>query len=745
MSKKVIKNLGNADGVSTKEILDLCKHKKIQCYAYDVNGRILAKFIPKKRNRNYASIYFIAYNNHIYPLKGKLRKQKVEYDTYEIIEDSYKKLNELLNAGYLPLEVKATCNNPDKLGVHVVSFIHNRVKYIENDEYEKCLEILTKFNLQSKIHDFVRIFHLGSIIETAYNEEYNANSFWPNNIEFVKGGYTNFYENDFEESNITTIDKNKCYSYALMKLPFLIKTDYRQSTIRKIDEPMTPNLEIVDHYLYIVAPKYSSVLMPDVNCYAGYELKFYYEQGLEFNVLEEMTTEKIDNYFSQMVKDVYEKEPENAKHIINIMIGKMEIDNPMQERFKIDNIYNKEEIKLTNGYAVPINDDYFFNATHTQKFNLYTRKPISIQVKDYARRILYNKMVDMKLKPEQVVQIKTDSISFLGSIEQLDKPPTKLLYGWKLEEFKKINKVYRSKGDASFYQATFYKNNHLFNCYAGAGKTYSILNDLIPKFESYRVLTPSHSTLKEYKKKNMVACVSQTYEYSHDLPKEENIIFDEGFLLDRKGNDLLYKLVLLGKNVYLYGDDKQLLPVNEPQHFNSEHYMKYIYGDNIHEMDTNFRNNFTKEYYDSIINNEINIYQEVRNKRTKKWQDAEKIICYRNKTIDEYNNKYLEKVGQDDMFYVGAYLRCITNKLFKFGVYNNFYLTIVNVDGENVEFDNGLILSKTQTEAFFKLGYAITLYGAQGKSFKSFYYPEEDMKFIKPRSAYTLISRIKNK
>ena len=755
MSKKTINNLGNKEGVSTDEIIELCKQRNIQCIAYDVNGRVLSSYYPVERNKDFGSIYYIAYNNHIYPLKAKMVKTNIKFSEIKMIDDGYKKLNEILNNGFLPLDIKATYTDSTCGGVRITSFIHNNIKYIDNDEYEECFEILKMFGLEKEIHDFVRVYHLGTIIETKYCIEDNKNiyptkSFWPNHNNFVKGGYSNNYveNSDFDEKDITTTDKNKAYSYALSKLPFLIKLDYRQNKITKINKKMSKDIEITDHYLYVIDPKQSSILIPDANCYAGYELKFYHKQGLDFKIIEEMTTTKQHNYFPQMIRNIYDniKDTKTAKNIINILIGKMEIDNQLDERLTIDNIYNKEEIKHTEGFKFKINDDYFFNATTKNKFNLYTRKPINIQIKDCARRMVYEKMVKMNLTPDKVVQIKTDSISFFGSVKDLDKEPTTQLYGWKLEEYKPIKKHRKTKkSDVSFYQKTQATNNKLFNCYAGAGKTYVNINYTIPSLDSYRVLTPSHSTLQEYREGKMNACVSQCYDYGQPLPEEENIIFDECFLLDRKGNDLLYKLFLLGKNIYMYGDDKQLLPVCEDSHFNSPQYLQYVFGKNINKMDTNYRNTFTKEYYDLIIENKLDVNKEVIKHRTDNWYDAEKIICYRNSTIDKYNKMYLDRIGEDDMFFKGAYLRCITNKLFKSEIYNNFYVTIKSIDGDEITFCNGMKLSKAYVEKYFKLGYAITLYGAQGKSFSSYYYPDEDMSFMTPKRAYTIISRIKNK
>ena len=98
----------------------------------------------------------------------------------------------------------------------------------------------------------------------------------------------------------------------------------------------------------------------------------------------------------------------------------------------------------------------------------------------------------------------------------------------------------------------------------------------------------------------------------------------------------------------------------------------------------------------------------------------------------------------------GLKIICKSNKLRHLNIYNNFMLTIVESDDEseiltikdrNTEYK----ITYKQYEAFFKPSYARTLYNCQGKSLeKGYYVATESLKFFnKGRSAYTIISRIK--
>jgi hypothetical protein len=762
MSAKTIDKIGDEDGVSVIEIIDFCIKKKAKCIAYDINGKVLMKTIPLIRNRNLSPVYFQAYNNHLYALTGPLKMKKTaDFDKIEIVKNGMLEVKNFLDSGFLPTHLKATCDDDGKQ-LCIYSFIHNRVKYIDNDEYETCLKYLKIFKLEDNIYDIIRIRNLGALIEKGYNFDknedgtktyYKSKTFWPTAGNFIKGGYTHSTYDEFDkakDAKIITKDKNKCYSYALATLKYLIHFDYRQNVIKVINKKYDGKYNITGHYLYVIQPEQSTILLPDVNVYTGKTLIYAHKQGVKFTILEEMTTLMEDNYMTDMIIDIYDKIPKaHAKEIVNVFIGTMEAKSNVRQHLKVDNIYSKTENENIDGYSFSINDKYSLNTTVSERFSIYNRKPINIQIKDSARINLYEAMLELKLTNDDVIQVKTDSFSYYDNGVK-DTLETGTIDGWKNEIFKPLIKTHKyCKELLSFYphKDEMGENNKLYNCYAGTGKTYKNLNEDIPKLqangETFKIITPSHSTLEEYRTAKLPCQVSQYYEYTNDMPEEDNIIFDEVGLLDKKGNDLMCKLFLKGKKITAYGDFKQLKPVMENEHFNSKQYIMLLFGENIEEMNINRRNTFSIEYYDQLINNEINLQDEVI-KHSIEHDKAEKVICYRKRTVEKYNKKYLKSIGQKDMFYVGANLRCITNKLNRYNVYNNFYLTIQSIDKDNIVcFGNGLYLSKDRVKMCFKLGHAITLYGAQGKSFKSFHYPKDDYDLLTPRRVYTLISRLK--
>jgi len=81
-------------------------------------------------------------------------------------------------------------------------------------------------------------------------------------------------------------------------------------------------------------------------------------------------------------------------------------------------------------------------------------------------------------------------------------------------------------------------------------------------------------------------------------------------------------------------------------------------------------------------------------------------------------------------------------------IYNKHSFTIENKINDETYIINDTInkfyISKRSLLKYFKLGYCITLYASQGKTFKYFHYVNEDIKaLIKKGALYTLISRLK--
>jgi len=763
LSKKYIDSLGDENGVSTNEIKEFCIKYTINLIAYDVNGNVIAKYIPfrpKGKKHNHPSLIYIAHNNHLYPLKNKYL-HSIKSKKNVVVENATKKMIEFIKQKQEPSNIKVMqsldVQNPDRM---IKSFQIGSTTYLENDEYDKCYNILKSFGIEEQIHPFISLKNIGSIIERLYSANYNnggtIESFFPQFSKFIKGG---FNYNSIRESydDCVTIDKNKCYSYCLRNLPFLISLDYRQSKIIEHNKYLS-HKDITKHHLYIVKPKKSSILIPDTNAYSGDHLLFCLQQGLEIYCLEEITTEKHENYLSKLVHDIFQKvDKKDAKFILNVFIGKFERQQE-EKNFVVTKLCNEEESKTVSGYKTKIGDTgYYLIESEETSYHITNRKPISIQIKDFSRVVLYNKMIELNIKQEDIIKIKTDSISFIDKDDIMRKINLNDSYmGWKQEEFeppKTGNNALYKNGDLSFKLDKILHGDQItkyYNCYAGVGKTYHIINKLIPKLDDYIVLTPSHSTLLEYRTNNFNCDVIQKYEYSKTIPKENNIIVDECFLCSKKAHDIIYKCIISGKNVFIFGDDKQLLPPRESEQFSNKFFYNAFFKKHK-QLKTNRRNDFTIDYYNELINDKYNNYKLVKEHEEKDYKKADTIICYRNDTRQKYNKLMLKHLGFKDKFQVGVKLICKTNDLRQKDIYNNFEFVIKKITKKQDDIvytlDKDVTITHKQLDKYFVPAYAKTAYGVQGKSLKSYHYAKEDKFFLKDnnRLSYTIISRIKTK
>ena len=750
-----LESLEDEEGVTVDELIKYCENNDIPIMLYCITGELIYDSKTTKSKEvlekyNHKTLVAIAYNNHIYEVDGKKPIREVINDyKIEIIPNAKEKIIELIDKKIIPGNVNFSCL-ADKSKISVVSFTANKKRYIANKEYAICLELLKKFGLEKYIYDGITIKNLGPIIEKKYLKT-NINSFWPDEINISKGGFLYKTDSEINDGETKTIDKVKAYTYSITELSYLIVCDWRTAEITK-----NPT-EIIDHYLYIAKPKKSSILLPNTNMYTGLHLNEC-KKYVEFEVLEEITTDTTKNYYKDMVTDM--KKHMNMgmiKDIINVLIGKGETKTRNGIEFVYKGILNRDEEKLNDDYAIKLNNKYSISFdTREYVKNIYNRKPIAIQVKDACRLLLFEKMKQMKLTDEDIVQVKTDSITFYGDLpKDLDKDD---ITAWKQEEFKPLKNVpiVRENKQISFFidspNKEIQRDIHL--CYAGAGKTTYVINKRIPKInkESSIVTTPSHSSMEEYKTTDINHAVIQKYTLSNTIIEAKHIILDEIGFIDRKGHDLLYKLMLLGRSYEAYGDFNQLPPVKDTERFDTPQYLQYMFNKQCNILTENHRNTFTKKYYDSLILKQKNLPDEVKKYSTEKPEDAEIIICYYNRTIRKYNKIILKKLGKK-WGQVGTRYICRSNGLLEsHGIYNHKIVNIVEKFKDENEImtyklsDNSCV-NKKQLEKHFNLGYAITVYGIQGKTINSYYWAQEDNKVFCRRHggriAYTIISRLK--
>ena len=756
---KKIDSMGDESGVTTNEMNDFCKKYNIKMLMYNIGGEIISSFYPKIKNKSYKSLVGIAYNNHFYPVKNTILNSVSIPSEIKIKLNLNIEFDKLLKKRILPSNIKLIKIKDTKNEFDILTFNHDKKQYIRNSEYDICLDILDKFGLKDKITPFTNLHNISNVIEKLYSTS-NINSFFI--VNYSKGGFNYFNKKiDMDDyDDFITIDHNKCYSNCLHDLEFLISVDMRQAKFIKFDS--NPEF-VIEHYLYIAKPKKSSLLLPHTNIYSGKHLLFCTQEGLEFDVTEELATIKHDNFYTQMVSDMFKNiDAKYIKDIVNIMIGNFESKYKINQSIEVEKICNFQERMTNEGFYYKYKEDTFFKLKSVESIsNIYNRCPIAILIKDLARMKLYNKINSLKLSNNDLIAIETDSISFINQGQKLNLD-TNNWRGWKqiVKPLKWFNEKRKTYSNYAFDEVITFElpnkinNNKLYNCYAGSGKTYTILNDIIPKIENsdYIIITPCHNAAKEYYKRKLNCKVIQTFKYQNNIPKETYIIIDEIGLCDREGNNFIYKCFLMGKTIYSFGDYRQLLPIYEKKHFDSINYLNHIYSEII-DIRTNYRNQFTIEYYDELIKCDYkdSLSIEIKKYNSDDYTKADIIICITIKQKDIYN-KLMSKHLKKTIYDIGCKIVCVTNNLRSKEIYNNFDFIIKDIQTIGNELfyilddgvtDKYITVNYEELTNNFELGYAITLFKAQGQEYKSFFMPECEFKYINGRSAYTLISRLK--
>ncbi len=745
LSKKVIDKLGDDNGVSTAELKQLCESYNIPMHIFDVSHTCIERFIPNKKTKSYKALNLLINSNHIYEIKNNaLVSKKPDMNRIIYAQDLNAILVNSLNSMRYPDFISIAQDTKEMNAI----MIGNNT-YTNNPHYSDMYDLLKSYGLQSQIRFSTTPVNVGKIIEKLYTKDSVA-SFWPGCAKPI-GGYT--YSNKDaipeNEDDIVTSDKCKCYSYILKYLSYLIKVDYRVCKRVPVDEP------IREHYLYSVKPYESTILMPTASVYTGRLLMECDKEGVKYDIIDAIETTTVENIYGEMIEDLYNKSPKHAKDIMNTLIGQFDRTPSVRSMLKFNKICNADELQRSdNVFSQKIEgtDYYMVFKYDAQKSlpDIMTKKPINIQIKDGSRILMYRKIKELKLRRDEIIQVKTDSITFNNERLKHKLESSYEFDDWKLETYCPINAAPpKMKNLYKFEHPIFRPGQHteLITGDAGNGKTYHIINKLIPTLRNYIVLTPTHAALKEYRNNNLSCDVIQKYsnKYATEIPEARQIIIDEIGLVTNDDWGLIIKLIADGRDVYAFGDFTQLLPFNSEQQINeNELFINSIFN-KFSILDQNYRNNFSKEYYRALKNNPNKTFlQDEVHKHEVPEAEAEYIITYRKTTRDQYNQKALDRLGLEADS-VGARVICHSNDLREHEIYNKFQFIITKSDDEHIELDDKIKITKNQFQNNFRPAYAVNIHQLQGASIKSYYYAREDDYFIDNRSAYTIISRIKNK
>lgn len=764
--------------ITVKRFQGFMEKNFISYNIYDVKGNLKATHTTDK-HQSIGTLSMIVYNNHVYPI-GNLSPvyAKSTYTKIEVVDNITDKLIRLIKKGIVPKKIKVsnTRQVTDLDDIPIRSYIHNKVKYIGNPEYKRCLEIAKCLgpNFEELITDETTVADLPKIIMRA-TECKTSLSFMPDGAAYRSPACLWKTQKPIRVDDVTTIDKNKCYSYILSNIQCLIVFDYRRDPINdlRINGEGVSTYQFIDTHLYLATPEAWSILLPCTKLYTGSFLRRCAERGFKFTVAEELVTRVEHSPYPRVIGMMQEMIQNNLltweefKFIINVTIGKMESTCKKSVVKCFSGIFETEAANHQPSCLAKLTKDYSLGFDVEEKYiNVRNRFPTSIQVKDEARMMIYDKIVELGLSDSDIVQINTDSISYYGTLPK-DLDPVNFA-SWKQSKFNEIyvnSEVYDIDCSAlKPYPISSRAKRILHMKYAGAGKTHEIVNKLVPRLikqnKSYIVLTPTHRTLEEYKRHGINCDVIQTYVFSGEIPTEDYVIVDEIGFLGPECHDVLYKIAFDGKHLECYGDFSQLAPPGTDGTYDQLHYLEYFFTE-IDRTFTNHRNGFTTDYYDSLINSDDTkwLISEVNSYSTPSYKDAERVICYRHSTCAKYNEKMLKHLGFERRYDRGALIMCTNNKLLEHGICNRMEFIVRNVDYDDngyIDLDGEVTLKEINTntkytipaKAFmrgkFESAYAINVHQIQGSTMDSYHWAKEDNAYISGRVAYVVISRLRS-
>lgn len=756
---------------------------KIKSKFFDIDGYCIFEQSIKSSNK-YACINAVIHNNHIYPIAksskilNKLEKKiyKIDKENKNVVVEEIKQEhnNKLIN--FIKQGIMPTIINENH-------FIINDMNYILNEDYTNSQKVYKMFSINrppNRGNCFTFMDDLISILE-----KNTVKSYFPYKFKDKGLGFSNFENvSDIDLNNILALDANKAFSYALSSLGYLPTIDIMTNKFYKYD-----GQEIKEDLLYIVETDEPSGYFPDNYSFIwGWyilrikEIETIRNDKIKYNITEFITCKKNLNYYSYIIprlfNEVKDDEPlkKFIKLAVNVHIGKFQkiigekkvkpnlkkIDFSIMSNEHIENI-DKLNVDTTNLIKERIDDNYSLCYKAVEQYEVFTHNnlPLSYAVIQKARLNIINKLVELNYNSDDVIQIKTDAIYLNNKDNKYSCKFDNNFGGWKelkptIDDFKYFSFVPNSR--LSFSEP-FITNKFSFcsNALAGGGKTYSIINNLLPSINDYVIMSPFHLPLMEYRCKNIKSNTISHYMFLNKIPDEKNIIIDEfGLMNNNEWNYILQLLYKCDKNIYLYGDNKQLQPVNDNSinnFFLESHSVKYTTEWNNH------RNNFKTEDYEEMIekNNDI----EYATKLIKKYcssdiNDKDTVfISYRNeKTRKEINKIIMEKnnfVMNENEISVGVKLINKTNNLSISGttIYNKHQFIVIenNNDGVIIQDAENNKIQATRKEIIdnMDLAFCLTLYCVQGQTIPKIHFVDTDIDMLckVPNALYTLISRIK--
>ena len=810
-------------------------------------------------------------DNHLYVVKSMkhknhlTRKSIKNYDNAIIKNVLSVEPLKLLNSLILGFDLDSNTNE-----IKYLMYDNDKELFTNYDDIKITSKFIKKLGYDKRI-----LFSNPNNFINKIIDKYNINTFsiFPYRINNDVLLYKNneIIQNEKDET-LLNIDKNKCFSNALLDCPFIPIFNVFTNIKRNYE----PNELIKDHNLYFIEVHEPNEIYFNNGYRFGYflnkvggfkhiKIKYVFEcdilkdtQGNNQKLFPSTHQSNDDislgcndnniiNPYGVMINDLYgiaetKEEINFIKDSVNKYIGKMmnpekqkitykenlkcsnindlklmfkndmdklytgeldeiQIDEKLDENLSYDDVLKIMTLRNDIGYIEDTqNKNMVWHWTLKEKNNIYVgqdNKPLHILIRDIAQLYILNMINTLQLKKEDIIEINTDCIYIKNcndyDLTKINNNPNdfkawKLIKGYKKEQLQNFTlKLNENEPDETKYFYELNENQYNFNLeYAGGGKTYRIKEQIKNEIKknnkySYIILSSFNDFITEYRKDGLNAYTIAHYIYHNKTIKEKNIYVDEFGICSI--NEILYMFRHQNKKFWIYGDNKQLVPVKSSKV--NVNFLKHIAYD-YNTKWTNKRNTFSKEFYDELINEKdtqeikrclisdahhkiddnflgcMNNVNKIVNTYNTPIFEADKIIAFYNDTVDKYNNLMLKKLNKqfnentididipiintENNLSVKIYNKEETEK-----IYNRHSFKIISKDeikNEYVIFDeiNKYVVNKETLLKYFKLGYCITLYASQGKTFNSIYYvkDERDIKaLLKEGALYTLISRLK--
>ena len=683
--------------------------------------------------------------------------KKLGYDKKILFSCSNNFINKIINK----YSIKVYSIFPYKINNDVLIYKNNQIKQtseIENDliniDKNKCFS--------NALYDcpFIPYFNIFTNVKRCYKLNEIIIDHWLYFIEIINPNEI-YYNNGFKFGYFI----NKVGGKSHIKIKYVFECDLLKDDNNNIINPYS--IMINDLYTIAETSEEINFIKESINKYIGKMM----------NPEKQKITYK-DNLKCSNINDLKLMFKNDIEKLYNSELDEDEIKKKIEENLSYDDILKIMTLRHDIGYIEDIyNNNMVWHWNLKEKNNMsmgQDNKPLHILIRDIAQLYILNMINALKLKQEDIIEINTDCIYIKNSnkydLTIIDNKPNdfkawKYTKGYKDGQIRNFNLKLNDNEPEEikyFYQLNGNQYNFYLE-YAGGGKTFRIKEKIKNEINknnkySYIILSSFNDFITEYRKENLNAYTIAYYIYHNKTIKEKNIYIDEFGICSI--NEILYLFRHEYKYFWIYGDEKQLVPVKSSKvNINFLKHIAYDFNDNW----INKRNTFTKKFYDKLINEKnINNINKIVNTYNAPIFEADKIIAFYNNTVDKYNKFMLNKLNKNfnkniidiDIPIINTENN-LSVKIFEKNEYENIYnrhsfkiISKNEINNEYIIFDeiNKYIVNKETILTYFKLGYCITLYASQGKTFNKIHYvkDENDRKaLLKEGALYTLISRLK--